>query len=443
MRVYRRYLAIDPSITERYTSILLAPDNPRPRPLEAAKLLLSLARKAAKGQYTSPDSTKGPYSLLGEWIEVMEKYAEEVGMDIEEAEKESASRAKDATTQDAPPANGSNLIRFAGPPQDIQGQEPYDEDTDPSSARKLNVERIIKADGLELYKDQAGRLWTGLATYWLTRGEFEKARETFEAGIASVLTIRDFTQVFDSYAESQDTLISALMGALEQEEGEEAAALELEIESAMKEFEELMDRRPFLVNEVFLRRNPHDVQEWEKRIALYGENDEKVADTYTKALATISPKRATTNLQRVYVNFAKFYEQGGTTGEAEKDLDSGRKIFEKGTKVSFKTVDELAELYCEWAEMELRNECVQPTVSFFSTFTDDWRRNYDEAIRIMQRAAYVPKNTKVNYHDPVRRVGPITPHANGCYSRYQSRRACSSHSSFGHSMSIWKSQLGQ
>jgi len=28
--------------------------------------------------------------------------------------------------------------------------------------------------------------------------------------------------------------------------------------------------------------------------------------------------------------------------------------------------------------------------------------NYDEAIRVMQCAAAVPKNTKINYHDHVR-----------------------------------------
>jgi pre-mRNA-splicing factor SYF1 len=38
-----------------------------------------------------------------------------------------------------------------------------------------------------------------------------------------------------------------------------------------------MDRRPFLVNDVLLRRNPNDVVEWEKRIALHGDDDEKVS----------------------------------------------------------------------------------------------------------------------------------------------------------------------
>src|ERR1700722_11409183 len=60
--VYRRYLAIDPSVTEHYTSLLLSPSNPAPRPLEAAKLLLGLARKASRGEYSSPEG-KSPYQI--------------------------------------------------------------------------------------------------------------------------------------------------------------------------------------------------------------------------------------------------------------------------------------------------------------------------------------------------------------------------------------------
>ncbi|KAL4250421.1 crooked-neck family protein [Abortiporus biennis] len=393
--VYRRYLAVDPSITERYTALLLAPENPSPRPLEAAKLSLSLARKAARGEYTSPEG-KSPYQLLCDWIEVVEQHAEEVGMDVEETDESHATIAKAeadklaASQQQPEPVKvDGKLIRFSGPavPVNSEGKAlpPYDEDEDPLSPRKLNIEHIIKNDGLEVYKDQAGRLWTGLATYWIKRGDFDRAKTTFENGIASVLTIRDFTQIFDAYAEFSESLISALMESLatpdEDEDEEDVKETESELDNRMKEFEELMDRRPFLVNDVLLRRNPNDVQEWEKRVALWGENDEKVAETYTQALSTVVPRKATANFHRLYINFAKFYEEGGTTGEAEADLDSARKIFEKGTKVNFKNVDDLAEIWCEWAEMEIRHE------------------NYDEAIRVMQRAAVVPKNPKVNYHD--------------------------------------------
>ncbi|KNZ75336.1 Pre-mRNA-splicing factor SYF1 [Termitomyces sp. J132] len=332
VHVYRRYLAVDPSVTERFTTLLLTPVNSSPRPLEAAKLLLSLARKAARGEYTSPEG-KSPYQLLEAWIEVVEKFADEV---------------------------------------------------DPLIPRKLNVEKIIHKDGLAIYKDQAGRLWTGLATYWIKRAEFDRAKETFENGLKSVLTIRDFTQIFDAYAEFGESLISALMSSLENEDDEseeEAAETERELDAKIAEFEDLTDRRPFLVNDVLIRRNPNDVQEWEKRIALWGEDDEKVAATYTKALDTINPRKATANLHRLYINFAKFYEEGGVTGQAEEDLDSARKIFEKATKVNFKLVEDLAEVWCEWSEMEIRHE------------------NYDDAIRVMQRATAIPRNVKINYHD--------------------------------------------
>ncbi|KAJ2916820.1 hypothetical protein MD484_g3570, partial [Candolleomyces efflorescens] len=389
---YRRYLAIDPSLSERFSALLLSESIGEPRPLEAAKLLLSLARKAARGQYLSPEG-KSPLQLLNDFTDVVEKHAEEVGMDVEDTDESNAAIARkeaedEATTQSAaePASVDGKLIRIAGPPvtlgPDGKPLPVYDEDEDTLSPRKLNIEQIIKKDGLEMYKDQAGRLWTGLATYWIKRGDFDRGRETFEKGIKNVVTQRDFNQIFEAYSEFEDSLINAMMDGLEDEdEDDEKAELEEEMDRRMKEFEELTDRRPFLLNDVLIRRNPNDVQEWEKRVALFGNDDEKVAATYTKAIETINPRKATPNFHRLYINFAKFYEEGGADGQAEPDLDSARRILEKATKVNFKQVEDLAEIWCEWSEMELRHE------------------NYDEAIRVMQRGTAVPKNTKVNYHD--------------------------------------------
>lgn len=386
--VYRRYLAVDPSVTEHYTSILLSPADSVPRPLEAAKLLLSLARKASRGEYVSPEG-KSPYQLLGDFLDIVERFSDDVGFDVDATIESNDANAKidaEAARTDAQPTSmDGQLVRTDGPSGPVGAGGIYDEDEDPLSPRKLNIEHIVHKDGLEVYKDQAGRLWTGLATYWIKRGEFDRAISTFEAGIATVLTIRDFTQIFDAYAEFCESLINAMMESLEnpeeEEDDENTKETEQEMDIKMKEFEALIDRRPFLVNDVLLRRNPNDVQEWEKRVALWGEDDEKVADTYTKALETINPRKATANLHRLYVNFAKFYEEGGSSGSAEPDLDSARNILEKATKINFKAVEDLADIWCEWSEMELRHE------------------NYDEAVRVMQRAAAIPKNTKINYHD--------------------------------------------
>lgn len=153
---------------------------------------------------------------------------------------------------------------------------------------------------------------------------------------------------------------------------EDTADTEAELDTRMRAFEKLMDRRPFLVNDVLLRRNPNDVQEWEKRVALWGNDDTKVftplnsvsdilifcvqvAETYTEALRTINPRKTTANAHQIYVHFAKFYETGGVEGKNEKDLDSARRVLEKATKVDFKHVDELAEVWIEWSDLEIRN----------------------------------------------------------------------------------------
>ena len=68
-------------------------------------------------------------------------------------------------------------------------------------------------------------------------------------------------------------------------------------------------------------------------------------------MRTIDPKKATGKFYELWVNFAKFYEQGG-------DIENARTIFEKATHVDFKNVNDLAALWCEYAEMELRLEYV-------------------------------------------------------------------------------------
>ncbi|PKY03614.1 pre-mRNA splicing factor syf-1 [Aspergillus campestris IBT 28561] len=239
----------------------------------------------------------------------------------------------------------------------------------------IDVDAILRS-GIERFADQRGKLWAGLATYWIMKGSFEKARDVFEEGIITVMTVRDFTLIFDSYVEFEESIIGSLMEAAavraENNQSDEEADFDLDLR--MLRFEQLMDRRPFLVNDVLLRQNPNNVIEWEKRVALWGDNKGEVVQTYTAAIAAINPKKAHGKFSELWVNYAKFYETGG-------DLDSARVIFEKAVKVPFKSVAELAETWCEWAEMELRNE------------------NFDQAVQVMAKATQAPKKSTVDYFD--------------------------------------------
>jgi pre-mRNA-splicing factor SYF1 len=106
----------------------------------------------------------------------------------------------------------------------------------PTKIKSVPVEPIIR-QGILKYKDQVGQLWTSLADYYIRSGCFEKvkrivffslktkliffkARDIFEEAIESVLTVRDFTQVFDAYAQSEEGLISALMNKSNEDDEE-------------------------------------------------------------------------------------------------------------------------------------------------------------------------------------------------------------------------------
>ncbi|KAG0202966.1 Pre-mRNA-splicing factor SYF1 [Mortierella sp. GBA30] len=245
--------------------------------------------------------------------------------------------------------------------------------THPKEIRSLPIERIIRS-GIKRFTDQTGRLWNDLAKYWILLHHFEKARDVYEEAITSVMTVRDFTQVFDAYAEFEESVISAKMEAAEQAEADGEEVDQMELDMRLMRLERLMERRPFLVNEVLLRQNPNSVHEWQKRVELWGDNAQKVVDTYTKAVTTIHPKKADGKFNSLWVNFAKFYEEGD-------DMASARTIFEKATKVNYKTVNDLADVWCEYAEMELRNE------------------NYDAALQVMGRATIPSKQKNVAFHD--------------------------------------------
>ncbi|CAK7266150.1 pre-mRNA-splicing factor syf1 [Sporothrix epigloea] len=239
----------------------------------------------------------------------------------------------------------------------------------------IDVERIIRS-GIERYSDQRGKLWSGLAAYWTRRGSFERARDVFEEAITTVMTVRDFTLVFDSYVEFEESVVGALMdlASVRAEKGVLDEVADFDLDIRMLRFEHLMDRRPFLLNDVLLRQNPNNVAEWEKRVGLWGENKQEVVNTYTKAIATIEPKKAVGVFHQLWANYARFYSDGGDVGNA-------RVIMEKAVKVPFRSVAELADMWIEWAEMELRNE------------------NFDDAVRVMAKAVQAPKRSTVDYFD--------------------------------------------
>lgn len=240
----------------------------------------------------------------------------------------------------------------------------------PEQVKTLNVEQIIRG-GIRRFSHEVGRLWTALGDYYIRLGHFEKARDIYEEGINTVATVRDFSVIFDAYASFEESMLAAKMeNAAEDSDSDSDSEDEdeqIDIELRLLRLEHLTDRRDLLKSSVILRQNPHNVVEWHNRVKLFKKDPAKVIMTYTDAVTTVDPQKATGKPHTLWVAFAKFYELHG-------DIENARVIFEKATMVNYKSVNNLASLWCDFAELELRHE------------------NYKEARIVMKRATECPRN---------------------------------------------------
>jgi len=236
--------------------------------------------------------------------------------------------------------------------------------------KNLAVEPIVRG-ALRRFSDDVGRLWTSLADYFIRLGHFEKARDIFEEGINTVLTVRDFSMIFDAYTQFEETMISAKMeedgDEEEKDEGEDELEVEgddLELRLARLQF--LLDRRAELLCSVRLRQNPHSVHEWHRRVKIFEDQDapDKVIKAYAEAVQTVDPEKADGKPHTLWVAFAKYYEDND-------DLDSARDIFVRATQVKYRATEDLASVWCEYAEMELRHD------------------NFDLALKVLHKSVSV------------------------------------------------------
>jgi len=256
----------------------------------------------------------------------------------------------------------------------------------------INAPAIIK-NAIATYANteggEVGRLWCRLADFYVRSGNFLQARATYEAGMEAVRSVRDFGIVFDSYIKVEEGVVTALMEMQAEEEEEDDEEERANIDVRLAELEALLERRPLLVNSVLLRQNPHNVSEWHKRLALLADGgvsgdaktqtdsgEAAVASSvapesknacYLRALATVDPALATGKFSSLHMSYARFLEN--------RDVSAARAAYSAASKVAFKTVEELASIYCGWAEFEIRH------------------KQFESARNVMQQAVTEPRGS--------------------------------------------------
>jgi len=260
-----------------------------------------------------------------------------------------------------------------------------------------NAEKIIR-HGVRKYTDEVGKLWICLADYNTRIGQFEKAREIFEEAIASVVTARDFGIIFNAYmnfeeaiiekdaeytetdTEFEDQLDKLIDGTLncveDRKTDEQLSSIDKNLITEQDEedykyfkLENLIQRRPFLLSNTNLRQNPSNVYEWLNRVQLWEDNEELKIQTYLEAIWQIDPKNAYGKASKVWIEFANFYEEHG-------DLKNANEIYKRAIKIDYRGIEELASVYCAWAELHLKH------------------KNYDSALAILSSACSSKRDKK-------------------------------------------------
>ncbi|OEU21332.1 TPR-like protein, partial [Fragilariopsis cylindrus CCMP1102] len=244
---------------------------------------------------------------------------------------------------------------------------PNDSVTSTTAAQRKDFSNIKSGTGALRYlpREMEGVLWSQLADAWIRRGEFQLARSVYEEAIESVSRVRDFTILMDAYLQFEEGLLEATM-----------------------ETEDLTARRPVLLNGVLLRQNPDDVGEWLKRARLYKENGQvhQAAAALEEGLKTVKARRTVGgNSNQMVLQLAKIYE------EDCKEVAKSRNLFDRICNqwvYEFKNVDDLAECYVAWVELELRQETWDDALDIIRTsviippFAPKWIRGLPKSLRL-------------------------------------------------------------
>ncbi|KAK6455284.1 Pre-mRNA-splicing factor SYF1 [Scheffersomyces xylosifermentans] len=211
----------------------------------------------------------------------------------------------------------------------------------------------LVTQGIARYPDQIGTLYLKLTDYFIARDNIERARYFFEKGLKECLTVQDFTLIFDSFSDFEENNLTKLAQRLE--EDPENSEISSQLDFRMHKFEQLIDNRSILLNDMMLRQDINNLDEWFKRIDTHKDNLNMVLKTYVSAISKVNPFKAHSlanieenKLSKIWIDYANVYA-------SRNDFATADLIYNKAVSSQFSDLDELAEIYIQYSEMLLQS----------------------------------------------------------------------------------------
>ena len=217
-----------------------------------------------------------------------------------------------------------NILELENEEEDLQNKE-YEDGLDrllDNSFAHLGLnDKVMEASIIENLKQDAAKNKSELIKE-NKKNSKNKGKENLKAGTATGIFVYEKTSEKDN--------------------------LKFDINLKFFKISNLIERRPFLLSDALIRQNPNNVKEWLKRVKLCKDDQELIISTYEKAIKTVNPHKAFGKAEQLFIEFAKFYE-------SINKLEKANETFFRATELHFKSLDSIATVWCEWAEMHLRS----------------------------------------------------------------------------------------
>ncbi|KAK6461891.1 Pre-mRNA-splicing factor SYF1 [Scheffersomyces coipomensis] len=237
--------------------------------------------------------------------------------------------------------------------------------------------------GIRKFPDQMGKFYIKLTQYYkLKSGNDDKVRYFYEKGIKECVTVQDFLLLYNDSISFEEQIIDELGEKFESNPDDKK--LDKELEYRLYYFNELINNRPLLLNDMMLRQDINNLDVWFERFGLFKDDLNQKLQTFAQALMKINPFKAHSllgneshKLSKIWIDYTKIYS-------VKQDFKTANLIFTKAKSSQFNHPDELADIYIAWSEMLLE-----------STFKDADSRS----IKIIEEVLLSGGDEKIDYDD--------------------------------------------
>ncbi|AJU63796.1 Syf1p [Saccharomyces cerevisiae YJM326] len=224
-----------------------------------------------------------------------------------------------------------------------------------------------------IYPDKWLFLILSLAKYYISRGRLDSCGDLLKKSLQQTLRYSDFDRIYNFYLLFEQECSQFILGKLKENDSKFFNQKDWteKLQAHMATFESLINLYDIYLNDVALRQDSNLVETWMKRVSLQKSAAEK-CNVYSEAILKIDPRKVGTpgSFGRLWCSYGDLYWRSNA-------ISTARELWTQSLKVPYPYIEDLEEIYLNWADRELDKEGVE------------------RAFSILEDALHVPTNPEI------------------------------------------------